>query len=277
VITVWDLEGVSMVTVNPRSQASEQMESLHISPYYSKRVSYITANQRGAESNDFKRGEYVVCVNAIVQSSVLIDIAENNNYNSYKTVDDVMYLFSIEGKGTIEVNFVGRFAKGEESQLNILAEVEEQTGVSLDNVKLGYRVCESTSESSCQLTDDELAFKKMSLMKDTTSLQTYGSIKHPDSDYCTSRETCIYEFAIYNPNDERILVNFKGDSLSVFNQEITEGTWYANGRRAGETIYYKFDTKDYDYANIHAIEIVLESLNGDADLFVSTTNRGPSP
>lgn len=71
------------------------------------------------------------------------------------------------------------------------------------------------------------------------------------------------------------MVNVKADSKAIFNQVLDHNVWYKNGRRAGETIFYEFNTNDYDYNNIRSFKIILESLNGDADLFVSTSTRSP--
>lgn len=162
----------------------------------------------------------------------------------------------------------------------MLAEIDEIKDLArTSNLVLAYKVCESSDTGNCYFTESELNFSgrnSLTELRESEDYVTYGSIEHDPESLGTDRSTYVYQFAVYNPNSERAMANFRMDSLVAFSQVLDEDTWYTNSKRAGETVYYEFNTANYDFENIRNVKIIVESLNGDADLFVSSKNSAPS-
>ena len=110
----------------------------------------------------------------------------------------------------------------------------------------------------------------------TSGTVTYGSIIHDPASFENPSQFYVYQFAVQNLNTEIAIVNFKASNRAIWTQSLERDTWFANERPAGDVIYYEFNAAVNDPSNIRSFNVILQSLNGDADLFVSTSNRAPS-
>lgn len=116
-------------------------------------------------------------------------------------------------------------------------------------LQLGYKLCGSSSASSCYLDEDDLNFNSrgnsLTKLKSTDNTQdglvTYGSILHDPESLENAREYDYYMFAVWNPNSEIAIVDFRAENGAIWSQSLDEDTWYRNNKRAGTVEYYEFD------------------------------------
>ena len=275
VVEIFDLEGTSKVTVNPRTVKGDQDTSLVVSPLHPKRVVALSPDLRTQPGTDVRRGEYQVCVNAIQKSSVLLKVEEKNLRKRYTVEDDVYYKIAIEAGQSATFLFTARVPRDRRTQFNAMVKLGS-TKTNLKHLDFGYKQCETATASNCYLTDQELLNKGTKKLSKTDGMITFGSFEYNPDLLFAPLTTHVYMFAVHNPNAERVFAEFKVDSLATFAETMEDDSWYANSRRAGETVYYMFDTAAYDAENIMGLTITLETLNGDADLFVSQKVMSPS-
>jgi len=152
-----------------------------VSPIDSKRTVAISEALRTATSADFTRGKYVICVNALVKSSVLVSVTEQPPRGRYEAFDNDFYQTAIAPKATVAFNYRGHFSTGTPTQLNVLVELVRQLSGSSSQLRLAYKVCDSSVVSNCYLSETDLKFTgKSSLteLKSSKGLVTFGSLIH---------------------------------------------------------------------------------------------------
>lgn len=115
IVELWDLEGTSKVTVNPRTVRVDQDTSMIVSPLYAKRTMALSSEMRGRTNTELRRGEYKFCVNAISRSSVLLKISESNLRDRYTVGDDMYYKVAIEAGAIAQFLYEGKFHKTKSS------------------------------------------------------------------------------------------------------------------------------------------------------------------
>jgi len=207
----------------------------------------ITVNENPASSR------YDVIDGQTLTKSIF---ADNYFYSGYSTSD-------LKNKGTLTVLMIPQYLQKED--------VTELP-------KLFYKICPHSDMSNCNLGDEEINGDGLTEINTRNEdFEIIGDIQH-DPDTCQDPNSCMYIFLVTNPYETMVTVGLriKGEFYNPGDVLLTRS--YKNTVNYGEKITYELNptTNSEIQPYLQKLNIKLESVHGDADLFVSVKHPSPT-